>query len=569
MSKPFKKYEIKGYELSDNVEVMFTNWKLTSDIVETLEAVEKAAIAAKSSGYDRIMRAIKKYPRIPVFKDVLIMYYNNRGDLGKAVEVNDKLLRDHPDFLPGYVNKALQYYIKDDFENMREVLTANFDLKDLFPARKVFHIREFLRMQYVAVLYFSAIDESEKAWDRYRIMAENGSGEDLTIAASEHLLNEDFDEDNLDNYDEEFDDDMEDEMMEGYVGPDVPEQPTTTKTKMPRLNHELSEELYFHFYDEFADGIITKIANLPRETLITDLETMINDSFERYTYLTEDDWEVDKAFVTHAIFMLAEINAVEKASLIYKVLSQSYDYLDYFLDVIFENDLFDPFYKLLAHDPEAMMAFIKKPGVANMSRIVVLSLIKELAIQDPKQKLVAINYHNQLLDFLIAAKPEDNVFDNMLVDGVVANLLLLQAKQSLPKIKYVLDEGMLLNFADMPFEVMKGILQNPRQAEKLPLLSMVETYDKLEFPEPDEFDDEDYDFDPFGGDMQLPDGMTEEKFNELLLKAEEAVVERRNKDDHANRTGMTVVKSPKPGRNDACHCGSGKKYKKCCLGKDE
>ena len=25
----------------------------------------------------------------------------------------------------------------------------------------------------------------------------------------------------------------------------------------------------------------------------------------------------------------------------------------------------------------------------------------------------------------------------------------------------------------------------------------------------------------------------------------------------------------KPGRNDPCHCGSGNKYKKCCLGKDE
>ena len=23
------------------------------------------------------------------------------------------------------------------------------------------------------------------------------------------------------------------------------------------------------------------------------------------------------------------------------------------------------------------------------------------------------------------------------------------------------------------------------------------------------------------------------------------------------------------GRNDPCHCGSGKKYKRCCLGKDE
>jgi uncharacterized protein YecA (UPF0149 family) len=29
-----------------------------------------------------------------------------------------------------------------------------------------------------------------------------------------------------------------------------------------------------------------------------------------------------------------------------------------------------------------------------------------------------------------------------------------------------------------------------------------------------------------------------------------------------------VVKSKKIGRNDPCPCGSGKKYKKCCLNKD-
>jgi len=27
--------------------------------------------------------------------------------------------------------------------------------------------------------------------------------------------------------------------------------------------------------------------------------------------------------------------------------------------------------------------------------------------------------------------------------------------------------------------------------------------------------------------------------------------------------------TPKPGRNDPCHCGSGNKYKKCCLAKAE
>lgn len=32
---------------------------------------------------------------------------------------------------------------------------------------------------------------------------------------------------------------------------------------------------------------------------------------------------------------------------------------------------------------------------------------------------------------------------------------------------------------------------------------------------------------------------------------------------------MADTKTPRPGRNQPCHCGSGKKYKNCHLGKDE
>ncbi|MGE5245141.1 MAG: SEC-C metal-binding domain-containing protein [Betaproteobacteria bacterium] len=32
---------------------------------------------------------------------------------------------------------------------------------------------------------------------------------------------------------------------------------------------------------------------------------------------------------------------------------------------------------------------------------------------------------------------------------------------------------------------------------------------------------------------------------------------------------MTAQTSARPGRNEPCHCGSGRKYKHCCLEKDE
>jgi hypothetical protein len=32
---------------------------------------------------------------------------------------------------------------------------------------------------------------------------------------------------------------------------------------------------------------------------------------------------------------------------------------------------------------------------------------------------------------------------------------------------------------------------------------------------------------------------------------------------------MNSTAAARPGRNEPCHCGSGKKYKQCCLAKDE
>ena len=43
-------------------------------------------------------------------------------------------------------------------------------------------------------------------------------------------------------------------------------------------------------------------------------------------------------------------------------------------------------------------------------------------------------------------------------------------------------------------------------------------------------------------------------------------IERKQSKRNDNKS-KTVVKTKKVGRNDACPCGSGKKYKQCCLNK--
>ncbi len=58
-----------------------------------------------------------------------------------------------------------------------------------------------------------------------------------------------------------------------------------------------------------------------------------------------------------------------------------------------------------------------------------------------------------------------------------------------------------------------------------------------------------------------------EKFEEDLKQ----LCDRIKKEDHELKDGEVIKESTKKrklGRNDSCHCGSGKKYKKCCLEND-
>ena len=54
-----------------------------------------------------------------------------------------------------------------------------------------------------------------------------------------------------------------------------------------------------------------------------------------------------------------------------------------------------------------------------------------------------------------------------------------------------------------------------------------------------------------------------EEWNDVLSE------ERREELYTEYRRSRTVHVEKRPGRNDPCHCGSGKKYKNCCLKKDQ
>ncbi len=66
------------------------------------------------------------------------------------------------------------------------------------------------------------------------------------------------------------------------------------------------------------------------------------------------------------------------------------------------------------------------------------------------------------------------------------------------------------------------------------------------------------------------DSVQTRKFAERRLLFEQGMQKLRTYDRVNNRPGVQFVNTgPKVGRNDPCPCGSGRKYKQCCLGKSD
>ncbi len=65
----------------------------------------------------RLQKLIKKYPRVPAFKNYLSTYYSLKGKNEKAFEVNRWLCKEHPDYLHGKINLATQHIQEENYDD--------------------------------------------------------------------------------------------------------------------------------------------------------------------------------------------------------------------------------------------------------------------------------------------------------------------------------------------------------------------------------------------------------------------------------------------------------------------
>ena len=310
----------------------------------------------------------------------------------------------------------------------------------------------------------------------------------------------------------------------------------------PGFRHQEIEALYQHGFD-LPESEIKNILALPRATLIEDLEAVLRDCLDRGSLYLEDqiDYEDEETlFAIHAIFLLGELKAHDSLPAVLEVLSQHPDVLEFWFGDLLEEDLWEPLYHLVDARMDEGLEWMISPGIPASSRLALAEAVAQIALHDPNRRDEALDWLRQILEFLLHSPPEDNILDTHLVTILVWFLMDLRAEDFLPLIRDHFEKGYVKETFVGDLQQITESISEPLDGKSTKdLRSVPDRYRKFTKTVSSHVTD------------SAP-SVSSSSLDVLGL-------------DDGNFPDILPFNSDKIGRNDPCPCGSGKKYKKCCL----
>jgi len=506
---------------------------MTPDLHKKLEKLHDEALKGRKSSINKFHKLIEKYPKNPQLKNYLSVLYANMDDMDKSREVNHWTLAEHPDYLFGKINLAFEYYAEKQFDKMPEVLGNGIELKTLYPDRDEFHIVEVMTMLKAAVFYYGAIGELEQAEIRFKIMKKL-EPDSLDVEQAQKQL-------------------MADRLIVGHeryleeeknrIKVEVNKTKSIQKTTPPVFTHAELNVLYRKGFD-IEEEVLRSILDLPRETLIRDLELILMDSIDRYQYFNDkfNDHEITVDwlnFVNHSLFLLGELESSGSINYVLNIFRQDEEFFELYFGDLLNEMIWEPVYKIANSKLDILSEFMYEPGIYTYAKSVIPDIVEQVFIHQDRREEVT-EWFKDVLGFYLKSSLDDNVIDSDVIAFIISGVAELKIEELLPVIKKLFERkivstGICGSFSDIE----KDILSNRNFHNERELLTIFDRYEQTNTIF--ENNKQPYDNDFFDPPYE--------------------------KDDFEYEPPMTIIKEKKIGRNEPCPCGSGKKYKKCCLRK--
>ncbi|MBA4408363.1 MAG: DUF1186 domain-containing protein [Bacteroidota bacterium] len=510
-----------GYKITTDSQFQNKRMGITPELHQQLETLGYECQDKKNKKIvDKLTHLIIQHPTVPILKNYLVVAYNTLGNYKKAIEVNDWLVSEHPDYLFAKINQANILIDNGDFGKVPEVLGEAMEIKLLYPERDLFHLSEVTNYYKVVIRYFAGIENQELAENRLKILKQIDPDSDITIQAERFLFPL-----RLKNAGNRW----EEESRQRITPIVQKELPGTSENTAPKFNHTEIENLY-HYGLKIPRHLLREIIDLPRATLIEDLEKVINDSVIRYSYFHELKYsEETHNLLLHAILLLNEIKAEECLPIILSFLSFDRDILNFWLGDHITATIWQCLYGLGKNNPNILKQFVLTPGIDTFSKSAATDALCQIVLHCPEKRDEVITVFAEVFTVFSQASIDDNLIDSEFLGLAIGDVIDCQLPELLPIIETLYEKGYVALGINGDFDAVENYLNTlPKYSHKRKIHTIFELYDDI---------------------LNTWSGYKKDNDNYSYQPP---------------KTSVPVI-SEKIGRNDDCPCGSGKKYKKCCM----
>jgi tetratricopeptide (TPR) repeat protein len=518
MEERFKTYE---YQITTDPKFQNEDFGITPELERQLESL---AIGCRDRMnkkiIDKLTQLIIQYPTVPMLKNYLSVAYDVQGNHKKAMEVNNWIIAEHPDYLWAKINQANFWIEEKNTAKVPEILGEAMDIKQLYPDRDLFHLSEVTGFFEIAIRYFAAIENLEQAEIRLKILKEIAPDHPDTQQAEYYLFAL-----RLKNAPIRWKKEQEERISPEIIKKRKP----SNKNEAPLFNHPEINNLY-HFGIRIPHEILKEILALPRQTLIADLELVINDSIERYDHFKELKYnEETTSFLLHAVFLLKELKSEESLPKVLAFLESDNEFLDFWLGDHITASVWQCLYDLGMNKTSILKEFLLKPGIDTYCKTAVSETLCQMVLHNPEKKEEIAAIFSEVFTQFAEASLEDNLLDTDFLGLAIGGAFHCHLDELLPIIKTLYEKQYVALGINGDYNAVEKYFSKPSVFNhKRNTYTIFELYDNV---------------------LSTWSGYNEEK----------------NEYSHLGSIPPEPAKSEKIGRNDDCPCGSGKKYKKCCM----
>ena len=449
-------YPLTSYTISSDHELLDKENHISFEVRKILEGIQPDVLKGKSYLLKKLPRLIKQNPRVPVFKNLLATVHKERGEIEQAFKANRWLVKEHPNYLFGRLNLAVEY-LDTTPDKIPGILGESMELQALYPNRKEFHIEEFIAFNQIAALYFLAINDLRQAEIRLEMMQG---------IYPEHPKT---------NY-------LQERIQQFKLTDHSENQKIMQAHQAPKFNFPLQVQWLYEEDHDFPKNKIATILRLDRKPLIEDLKKVLQDSIIRFNYFIEEEDEIDfLLFPIHAIFFLEELEAEKALPEILEVLSQNEEYYEIIFGDFINEIVNSIIYSFGEHHLDQFFNFLKQPSIYTFSKSYISEAMLLLLKEKPNLREKVQAHYKSLLETFIEKKDDKTLVDQLAYGLIVSDIVELRMNALYPEIKKLyqlrlVDEDVCGTIE----EVKKDIFSDPDQIQKDYNLPTASIYGKYE-----------------------------------------------------------------------------------------